>query len=231
MVNAGLRASLHFYFSVKRDFNRPCVWCAHQFGQQGSKMDTSARVLAVETGKASRRRGLASRFRRSERGSVVIEFAALIVPFAMLVFAIMESCISFAAQQVLSNATDDVARQFRTGQLRPADLEKEPNLVRNRICAKMEVLVSPGCPELEIDLKSYTTFAEAAAKRMPIKDNDIDTTGFGIDPGQSGSKNQLRVFYRWPVMTDFMRKSMSNLKGGKTLLFSSVTWQNEPFDD
>ena len=41
----------------------------------------------------------------------------------------------------------------------------------------------------------------------------------------------LRVFYRWPVMTDFMSKSMSNLKGGKTLHFASVTWQNEPFDD
>jgi hypothetical protein len=32
-------------------------------------------------------------------------------------------------------------------------------------------------------------------------------------------------------MTDFMRKSMSNLQGGKTLLYASVTWQNEPFDD
>ena len=41
----------------------------------------------------------------------------------------------------------------------------------------------------------------------------------------------LRVFYRWPVITDFMSKAMSNLKGGKTLHFATVTWQNEPFDD
>jgi len=58
-----------------------------------------------------------------------------------------------------------------------------------------------------------------------------DTTGFDVDPGPSMSKNMLRVFYRWPVMTDFMRKSMSNLKDGKTLHFATVTWQNEPFDD
>ena len=45
------------------------------------------------------------------------------------------------------------------------------------------------------------------------------------------SKNMLRVFYKWPVMTDFMRKVMSNLKDGKTLHFATVTWQNEPFDD
>jgi hypothetical protein len=24
---------------------------------------------------------------------------------------------------------------------------------------------------------------------------------------------------------------MSNLQGGKTLIYASVTWQNEPFDD
>ena len=41
----------------------------------------------------------------------------------------------------------------------------------------------------------------------------------------------LRVFYPWPVMTDFMSKWMSDIKGGKTLHFASVTWQNEPFDE
>ncbi len=45
------------------------------------------------------------------------------------------------------------------------------------------------------------------------------------------SKNMLRVFYRWPVMTDIMRKSMSSLKDNKTLHFSMAVWQNEPFDD
>lgn len=194
-------------------------------------MDSSTGVPEVEKGRPRRGAGLSRRFRRSERGSVAIEVAALMIPFCLLVFAILESCISFAAQQVLSNATDDVARQFRTGQLKPADVKDNPKLVRNLICGKLEMIVSAGCPELEIDLKSYETFAEAAAKRIPIKDNDIDTTGFAIQPGLSGSKNQLRVFYRWPVMTDFMRKSMSNLKEGKTLLFASVTWQNEPFDD
>lgn len=171
------------------------------------------------------------RFARNGDGSVAIEFAALIVPFCLLVFAVLESCISFAAQQVLSNATDDVARQFRTGQIRQADLDANPFLVRDRICGKLEILVATGCPELEIDLKSYDTFKEAANKRIAFKNNDIDTEGFDVVPGPSGSKNQLRVFYRWPVMTDFMRKSMSNLKGGKTLLYATVTWQNEPFDD
>ena len=57
------------------------------------------------------------RFSHDREGSTAIEFTMLAIPFSMLVFAILESCISFAAQEVMANATDDVARQLRTGQL------------------------------------------------------------------------------------------------------------------
>ena len=47
--------------------------------------------------------------------------------------------------------------------------------------------------------------------------------------GGAESKNVLRVYYRWPVMTDMMRLSMSTINGGKVLHFATVTWQNEPY--
>lgn len=169
-------------------------------------------------------------FVRDRAGSTAIEFTALAIPFSLLVFAILESCISFAGQQLLANATDDVARQFRTGQLRPADVPDEATL-HDLICERIDILVADGCPDLEVDLREFETFAEAADVRIRMAGGDIDTTEFDVDPGPSVSKNMLRVFYRWPVMTDFMRKSMSSLNDGKTLLFASTTWQNEPFDD
>lgn len=173
---------------------------------------------------------LAWLFVRHRKGSVAIEFTLLALPFSMLVFAILESCISFAAQQVMSNATDNVARQLRTGQLRPAGLTKTK--LKQLICTEMEIIVTQTCPGLEVDLKQYTTFADAAKVRIKFTtDEDLDTTGFDVKPGPSLSKNMLRVFYKWPVMTDFMAKMVSNLKGGKTLHFATVTWQNEPFDD
>jgi len=172
------------------------------------------------------------RFARNRDGAIAIEFAALALPFSLLVFAILESCISFAGQQLLMNATDNVARQFRTGQIRPADVEANKNLVRNKICEQIQIVVTTGCPGLLVDLKNYTTFSQAAAVKIKYtSDDDIDDTGFDIKPGKSGTINQLRAFYRWPVMTDLLRKSMSNLKGGNTLHFASVTWQNEPFED
>ncbi len=193
--------------------------------------DASEQKPEMERG-TSRRPGFLRHFAKDAKGSVAIEFTALALPFAMLVFAILESCISFAGQQLMSSITDDVARQFRTGQIKIADVEADENLVRRKICDRLEIVVSNGCPGLEIDLRSFNTFAQAAQQRIAFtKENDIDTMGFKIDPGDARSKNQLRVFYRWPVMTDFLRKAMSNLKDGKTLHYATVTWQNEPFEE
>lgn len=171
-----------------------------------------------------------SRFLRDRRGATAIEFALLAMPFSLLVFAIIESCVSFAGQQVLSNATYDVARQIRTGQIRPADLDETK--LKEMLCARLDIIVADNCPGLIVDLREYGTFADAAKERIKLtSDRDIDTTGFAVKPGPSKSKNMLRVFYKWPVMTDLMSKMMSNLKDGKTLHFATVTWQNEPFDD
>jgi hypothetical protein len=173
------------------------------------------------------------RFARDRKASTAIEFTALALPFAMLVFAILESCISFAAQEVLANATDDIARQLRTGQLRKGSITQDS--VKQLICDRLQVIVAKGCPDLIVDLKQYGTFELASAVRIKFVTgaggDDIDMSDIGFDPGPSLSKNMIRVFYKWPVITDFMRKSMSNLAGGKTLHFATVTWQNEPFDD
>src|SRR5690606_1151767 len=102
---------------------------------------------------------------------------------------------------------------------------------RDKVCARMEILVPEGCPGLAVDLRKFDTFQEAAAVHTRLTSTgDLDTTGFKVEPGPAQSKNMLRVFYNWPVITDFLREAMSNLDGGKTLLFATATWQNEPFD-
>lgn len=189
------------------------------------------------TGQRKRERiGFFKRFVRDRRGSTALEFALLALPFSMLVFAILESCISFAGQEVMANITDDIARQLRTGQLRPADVAGTK--LTNLICDRLEIIVSTDCPQqLLVDLRQYTTFADAAQAGFKIQNGDVvlmqgtSSQTFANSPGLAESKNMLRVFYKWPVMTDLMAKSMANLSGGRTLHFASVTWQNEPFNN
>ena len=102
---------------------------------------------------------MAGRFRRFGRnrdGSTAIEFTLLAIPFSLLVFAILESCISFAAQEVLANATDDIARQLRTGQLRAADVTETS--LKKVICDRLEIMVAKGCPDLVVDLREFRDF-------------------------------------------------------------------------
>ncbi|WP_192250118.1 TadE/TadG family type IV pilus assembly protein [Mesorhizobium silamurunense] len=179
-------------------------------------------------------------FFSDRRGSTALEFAMLAIPFALLVFAILESCISFAGQEVMANATDDIARQLRTGQLRKANVTEDS--IKKLICDRLEIMVATNCPgsgsnaSLLVDLREYPTFADAAAAGFNIQSGEIVLTGtssttFTVSPGLAESRNMLRVFYKWPVITDFLAKQMANLKDGRTLHFASVTWQNEPFDD
>lgn len=190
---------------------------------------------ANDDGNNSRPSGFIGRFLRDRSGSTAIEFVALALPFSMLVFAILESCISFAGQEVMANATDDLARQFRTGQVRAADMTMEK--VKANICGRLEVMVAKGCPGLTVDLRKYDTFDDAAKASFTITNGDVvlmnsgKPVSFGVSAGNSTTINMLRVFYKWPVMTDFMSRWMANLNDGKTLHYASTTWRNEPFDD
>ena len=198
--------------------------------------DSGPEIGKVKSGRVT----FARRFLGDRRGSTAIEFAMLWAPFAALVFAILESCISFAGQEVMANITDDIARQLRTGQLRQADVTGDK--LKDMVCARLEIIVAKGCPGLLVDLRPFKTFAGAASAGFTISGATITLTGKDPDTGKepvfgtptigpAESKNVLRVFYPWPVMVDVMAKYMSNMDGGKTLHYATATWQNEPFDD
>ncbi|MCT8990013.1 pilus assembly protein [Chelativorans sp. SCAU2101] len=167
---------------------------------------------------------LAGRFARERRGVAAIEFAILAFPFFLLIFAILECCIAFVAQELMSNAVDDVARLLRTGQLKPDDIDREE--MRDALCDRMGVLFPGGCPEMQIDLRSFTTIDSASR----VFDSGVVPAEYRFDPGPASSANVLRVFYPWPVITDILRERISS-PDGKWLLFATATWQNEPFDD
>lgn len=194
----------------------------------------------VSTARAASRSNLVARFKRDRRGSTAIEFAALALPFSLLVFAILENCLSFAGREVLTNATDDIARQLRTGQLRAGAVTVDS--LRQKICDRLEILMANRCTErLQIDLRNFSTYLEAASYSYKIENNEIvlmkgatvDPKQFVAEPGGAETINMLRVFYRWPVITDFMSKWMANVnfdgKPNATLHFATNTWFNESY--
>lgn len=178
------------------------------------------------------RKGAVRRFGANRRGSAAIEFALLAMPFFVLVFGIIESCLSFAAGQMLQKSVDSVARQLRTGQILPE--EATATRIRSEICNGMSImLVDNTCSNLFVDLKHYDEFGDIPYGFTRKANGDVNTAGFTVDPGDDQEINQLRAFYRWTVMTDFMKPLMENIdkgtKQGKILMFGTMTWRNEPF--
>ncbi|WP_417020882.1 TadE/TadG family type IV pilus assembly protein [Candidatus Phyllobacterium onerii] len=173
----------------------------------------------------STRRSTAARFFANKRGTVAIEFAMIALPFFLLIFAMIEVSLSFTAQQVMANATDDIARQLRTGEIKTLTLAQ----LKQMVCSRL-LMPAANCPDLVVDLRTYTTFA-LVPKTIPLKTGgDVNSTGFTSAPGGASTINQLRVFYRWPIFTDLMKPRIATIDGtGKILLFSSATWRNEPY--
>jgi Flp pilus assembly protein TadG len=155
---------------------------------------------------------------RCRDGAAAIEFAMLALPFFAVIFAILETFVAMIAEQVLANATDKMARQLRTGQISKTITEAE---FRSQLCAEIAVIIR--CTEGEIkvptrlyvDLRSFTDFDKMPSKlafKSHSTGRDIDTSGFSFSPGGPGTKNMLRVYYRWPVVTDFVRPYLTNIK-------------------
>jgi Flp pilus assembly protein TadG len=217
---------LAFDLVAKRDRNSYLLWSMQNPNSELQEMTSTIETVNKSANVA--KHGLFSRFRKDRRGSVAIEFSMLALPFSLLVFAILESCISFGAQQVMANAVDNVGRDIRVGNLRTVDASAAA--VREKICTQMSILVTSGCPGLVVDLNTYTTFADVPTTIPRTATGDVNTSGFGTTVGGPSIIHHLRIFYRWPYISDFIGHKMAELPDNKTLLYSSMTWKNEPFD-
>ena len=122
----------------------------------------------------------------------------------------------------MTNATDDVARQLRTGQLLEANVTETS--LKKAICDRMEIMVAKGCPDLLVDLQRIRDFCGLAAavtvKHQVTGDEGRSTRPASMsEPGGPLTKNMLRVFYTWPVMTDFMAQGDVEPQGQQDAAF------------
>ncbi|MEN0000246.1 MAG: TadE/TadG family type IV pilus assembly protein [Pseudomonadota bacterium] len=165
-------------------------------------------------------------FRRNRDGATAVEFTLLALPFFLIVFAIIETSISYTTEQYMSNVAERVAREIRTGQVTSASFTKDG--FRTEICNRLQALASPNCEGMSVDVRSYGSFS-AVPKGINVVNGVVDTNGWDFKPGGSSTINSIRIAYEWPVYTDLMRRYFTGLDNGKNLLYASTTWQNEPF--
>ncbi|MCD7110193.1 pilus assembly protein [Rhizobium sp. DKSPLA3] len=182
-------------------------------------------------------RTVVGRFARDRKGAAAIEFAILVIPFLMVIFASIETFVAFTGEQILANATQTMARKIRTGLL-PATMNQSE--FRAAFCNELTAMLScstgeVGTPsKLLIDVRSYASFSDIPIA-IPRKGGDLDVTGFKYAPGGPGSINLIRAYYRWTVVTDLVRPYITNLRPAGSsmpndyLMATTAAFMNEKF--
>ena len=189
------------------------------------------------------------RLRRDRDGAAALEFAILAVPFMMLIIATFETFFAFAGEQLMANAVDTMARKLRTGEItfgqgKPTDVTEAE--FRRLFCEEISILSM--CSETEanspaklyLDVRQFASFADMPREVPKVSTDtysDLDTTGLGFSPGGANSKNVLRAYYRWQIMTDLMRPYITNIRPANKpiptdfLIVQTAAFENEDYDD
>jgi Flp pilus assembly protein TadG len=153
------------------------------------------------------------------RGSVSLEFAAVAMPFFLLVCGTVELGLLAVNGAVLDGATREAARQIRTGQ---AQHSSDPLATfRNRLCAEVSGMVD--CNRITFDVRSFPSFSSVSVPPLYDADGNLQPTAF--DAGQSSDVVVVRTTMRW----NFVTPLLSQVVGNSRNLISSFVFRNEPF--
>ncbi|ARO28225.1 Flp pilus assembly TadG-like protein [Rhizobium sp. NXC14] len=184
---------------------------------------------------------------RSRDGAAAIEFALLAIPYFLVIFAILETFIAFAAEELVSNAVDTMSRRMRTGQItynlgRTTDMSQTQ--FRQAFCNEISILISCSTSEaatpskLYVDVQTFSSFSAIPTTIPKVSSDryaDINTAAFKYTPGGAGTINMLRAYYRWEIITDLIRPYITTIRPSdgsmptQYLIIATSVFQNEQY--
>lgn len=165
---------------------------------------------------------------KDQRGGEAIEMAVVGVPFIALVFGIIELGLVFMVSTTLENATDEVSRQIRTGQLQTSGGNAAS--LKTAICGQMSWLGSNCAANLNLDVRTFSSFAGQSAPPNPLASGTINPAKFCWDPGGSSSVVLVRAYYTWTLILPVLNSSLATVgQTGKRVIQTATTFRNEPY--
>ena len=157
----------------------------------------------------------------------MVEFALIMVPFFVILFGIFEVGFVYWGTYELENATEEAARQIRTGQIQG---NGGAAAFRAQVCSRV-VLLSHCNEDLRIDVRNFNNYA--AIETSPASPLDKDgklKDDFTFSPGGPRSIVLVSTFYQWPLINKMSSYSLSNMAGGDRLLQATAVFRNNSFN-
>lgn len=185
------------------------------------------------------KRRLFSLLRKDKTGATAVEFALLGIPFAALLFGIVEISVLFFVTSTVHHAVAEVARDIRTGEFQStgggADEFKEA------VCSAMSTVGN--CDNLRVDVISSST-GKFSSLTLPVSPaactgstteieacEDADPVMPADDYNDTGSGDVVivRVQYVHPLAVPSALTSLANAAGNTHVITATTAFKNEPF--
>jgi Flp pilus assembly protein TadG len=151
-------------------------------------------------------------FRRSQDGSAAVEFAMIAPMFFALIFAVIETGMTFMAGQVLETGVEEGARLVYTSQTTSATDFKAA------ICGRVSMMMD--CTKLDIDVRSYDPGTAITITDPIDASGKYISNGFVYQPPAysattpSSKTVVVRAFYQWPLYVTGLGYNIANIDRG-----------------
>jgi len=160
------------------------------------------------------------------RGATLVEFGFVITPFAALMVAILQTSLTFFAQQNLETAAEKSVRQLMTGQAQRAGMTQAQ--FKALVCTKIPTFMK--CSNVIIDVRQASSFSTASTSTPTITyDGSGNAVQGAYTPGIGGTVNVVKIMYIWDVQKGPLGFDLSTLSSGKRLLISTSVFRVEPY--
>jgi Flp pilus assembly protein TadG len=167
------------------------------------------------------RRGL---FAAATGGAAAVEFALVVLPLIMLIFAILELALVFWLSALMDDAVNTAARKIKTGQV-SASTEAAATAFKGVICDEVKLLASDCTTNLAVDVRTFATL-NAIDSSPPMINGVVDPAAMTFVPGGPSDVVLVRAYYRWPIFTPGLTMAM----GSTRLITATTTFRNEPYE-
>ncbi len=168
-----------------------------------------------------------SQFCKRDDGATAIEFAFVAVPFVILMMAIVEISLFFAASSLIEGATSSAARLIKTGQLQQMEDADPQEAFETALCDHASIFAR--CENLQFEVVQLDGFSDAA-NYQPEYDEDGNLVSNGFSTGGVNDIILVRTIYRYPLVLPFFQQVFSDGANGTRLIMSTVVFQTEPYD-
>lgn len=165
--------------------------------------------------------------RRDRRGAALVEFAIIVGPFLALIIAILQTSLTYFAQQNLETTAEKSVRQLLTGSAQKSGMTKPQ--FQTLVCSKLPAFMS--CSNVIVDVQAASNFSSANTG-TPTLTYDADgnvNNSWVYQPGVPGQITVARIMYVWDVSKGPLGFDLSTMSNGKRLLIATSVFQTEPY--